>query len=103
MRVLRVALSVGDRLGRSPPPPFIDTRRGGVHVREGEEIIVFSLNRGRTVDSYCRKYTLGYWRLRRRACGRPGRRPWPCGDCAGVIAAPTGGHGGAVESTVLQA
>ena len=22
-----------DGLGRSPPPPFIDTRRGGVHVR----------------------------------------------------------------------
>ena len=35
-----------DGLGRSPPPPFIDTRRGGVHVREGEEVAVFSPNRG---------------------------------------------------------
>ena len=23
-----------------PPPPFIDTRRGGVHVREGGEVVV---------------------------------------------------------------
>ena len=26
-------------LGRSPPPPFIDTRRGGVHVREISEVV----------------------------------------------------------------
>ena len=25
---------------RGPPPPFIDTKRGGVHVRRGEEVIV---------------------------------------------------------------
>ena len=24
-----------------PPPPFIDTRRGGVHIREGGEVVVF--------------------------------------------------------------
>ena len=23
-----------------PPPPFIDTRRGGVHIREGGEVVV---------------------------------------------------------------
>ena len=28
-------------LRRSPLPPFIDTRRGGVHVREISEVVVF--------------------------------------------------------------
>ena len=37
-----------------PASPFIDTRRGGVHVREGEEVVIFSPNRGRTVNNYCR-------------------------------------------------
>jgi hypothetical protein len=33
--VLRAVLSVGDcpLRRRSPPPPFIDTRRGGVHAQ----------------------------------------------------------------------
>ena len=30
----------------SPPPPFIDTRRGGVHAQEIVEVVVFSPNRG---------------------------------------------------------
>ena len=25
---------------RGPPPPFIDTKRGGVHVRREEEVVV---------------------------------------------------------------
>ena len=33
-------------LGRSPPPPFIDTRRGRVHVRGVSEAIAFSPNFG---------------------------------------------------------
>ena len=37
-----------------PASPFIDTREGGVHVREGEGVAVFSPNQGRTVNNYCR-------------------------------------------------
>ena len=64
------------------------------------EVVVFSPNRGGTVVSYCRKYTVGYgvWRG-----NHPGRRPWPCGDRAGVLVAPAGGVVVAVEGTVLQA
>ena len=61
-----------------------------------------SPNRGRTVVVYCRKYTVGYWRSWRRACGYPGQRPWPCGDCVGVLTAPAGGVVVAVEGTVLS-
>ena len=64
------------------------------------EVIVFSPNRGGAVVEHCRKYTAGYgvWRG-----SRPGRRPWPCGDRAGVLIAPTGGVVVAVGGTVLQA
>ena len=62
------------------------------------EVVVFSPNRGGTVVSYCRKYTVGYgaWRG-----SNPGHRPWPCGDRAGVLAALAGGAAVAVEGTVL--
>ena len=37
-------------------------------------------------------------------CGsHPGRRPWPCGDRAGVLLAPAGGVVVAVGGTILQA
>ena len=36
-------------LRESPPPPFIDTRRGGVHAQEIVEVVVFSPNRGGAV------------------------------------------------------
>ena len=77
-------------------PPFIDTRRGGVHAQEIAEVIVFSPNRGGAVVEHCRKYTVGYgaWRG-----SRPGRHPWPCGDRAGVLVAPAGGVAVAVEGT----
>ena len=61
------------------------------------EVVVFSLNhRGAVVEHY-RKYTAGYgvWRG-----SHPGRRPWPCGDRAGVLAAPAGGVVVPVESIV---
>ena len=61
------------------------------------EVVVFSPNRGGAVVEHCRKYTVGYgvWRG-----SRPGRRPWLCGDRAGVLAAPAGGVAVPVESTV---
>ena len=43
----------------SPPPPFIDTRRGGVHAQEIVEVVVFSPNRGGAVVEHCGKYTVG--------------------------------------------
>ena len=62
-----------------------------------------SPNWGRTVDAYCRKYTVGHWRSWRRACGCPEHRPWPCGDRTGVLAAPAGVVVIAVEGTILRA
>ena len=52
------------------------------------EVVVFPPNRGGAVAEHCRKYIVGYgaWRS-----SRPGRRPWPCGDRAGVLAAPASG------------
>ena len=88
------------RMGRppreSPPPPFIDTRSGGVHAQEIVEVVVFFPNRGGVVVEHCRRYTAGYgvWR---------GSRPWPCGDRAGVLVAPAGGVVVVVGGTVLQA
>ena len=40
-------------------PPFIDTRRDGVHAQEIMEVVVFSPNRGGAVVKHCRKYTAG--------------------------------------------
>ena len=64
------------------------------------EVVVFPPNRGGAVIKHCRKYTVGYgvWHG-----SRPGRRPWPCGDCAGVLVAPAGVVAVAVEGPVLQA
>ena len=61
------------------------------------EVVVFSPNRGGAVAVHYRKYTLEYgaWRS-----SRPGRRPWPCGDRAGVLVAPAGCVVVPVESTV---
>ena len=57
---------------RGPPPPFIDTRRGGVHVWEISKVIVFPPNWGCAVDEHCGKYTVGYG----VECGsRPGKLP----------------------------
>ena len=75
-------------------------RRGDVHAQEIVEVVVFSPNRGGAVVEHCRKYTVEYgvWRG-----SRPGRRPWPCGDRAGVLVAPASGVAVAVEGTVPQA
>ena len=40
-------------------PPFIDTRRDGVHAQGIMEVVVFSPNRGGVVIEYCGKYTVG--------------------------------------------
>ena len=63
------------------------------------EVVVFSPNRGGAVVEHCRKYTVGYgaWH---GSC--PGRHPWPCGDRAGVLAAPAGGMAVPMESTVSR-
>ena len=65
--------------------------------RRREKSSSFFPNRGGAVVEHCRKYTVGYgaWRD-----SRPGHRPWPCGDRAGVLAAPAGGVAVPVESTV---
>ena len=87
---------LADPLKKSLPPPFIDTRRGGVHAQEIVEVIVFSPNRESAVVEHCRKCTVGYsvW------CGS---RPWSCGDRAGVLVATAGGVVVAVGGTVPQA
>jgi hypothetical protein len=72
-------------LRESPPPPFIGTRRDGVHAQGIVEVVVFSPNRGGAVVEHCGKYTVGYGA---RRGSRPGHRPWSCGDRAGVLAAP---------------
>ena len=63
------------------------------------EVVVFSPNHWGAVVENCRKYTVGYgvWRG-----SRPGHRPWPCGDRASVLAAPSSGVVVPVESTILQ-
>ena len=43
----------------SPPPPFIDTKRDGVHVQGIVEVVVFPPNRGGAVVEHCGKYTVG--------------------------------------------
>ena len=64
------------------------------------EVVIFSPNHGGAVVEHCRKYTVGYgaWRG-----SRPGCRPWPCGDHAGVLMTPIGVVAVAVEGTVLCA
>ena len=64
------------------------------------EVVVFFPNRGGAVVEHCSKYTAGYgvWHG-----SRPGHRPWPCGDRAGVIVAPTGVVVAPVEGTILCA
>ena len=46
-------------LRERPPPPFIDTRRDGVHAQGVMTVIVFSPNRGGAVVEHCGKYTMG--------------------------------------------
>ena len=59
-------------LPSGPTPPFIDTRRDGVHVQGIMEVVVFSQNRGGAVIEYYGKYTVGYGAGRG---SRPGHRP----------------------------
>ena len=40
---------------RVPVPPFIDSRREGLHMWEISRFVLFSLNRGRTVESPWRR------------------------------------------------
>src|SRR6185312_1659363 len=87
-------------LRESPPPPFIDTMRDGVHAHGIVEVVVFSPNRGGAVVKHCGKYTVGYG-AGRGSC--PGHRLWSCGDRGGVLATPAGGVVVAVGGTVLQA
>jgi len=80
--------------------PFYRHKEGRCTCTGGREKSSSSPNRGRAVAEYCRKYTVPHWRVRRRACSRPGCRPWPCGDRAGVLAAPADGMVAPVEGTV---
>ena len=47
-------------LRESPPPPFIDTKRDGVHAQGIVEVVVFPPNRGGAVVEHCGKYTVGH-------------------------------------------
>ena len=47
-------------LRERPPPPFIDTRRDGVHAHGIVEVVVFPSNREGAVVEHCGKYTVGY-------------------------------------------
>jgi len=76
-------------LGWSPPPPFIDIRRGRVHAREISGVVVFSPNRGRTVSGCCRKYTLEHWSLWRWAW----QSSWEPFSIAGIAPASCGSSG----------
>ena len=53
-------------------PPFIDTRRDGVHAQGIMEVVVFSSNHGGAVIEHCGKYIVGYGAGRG---SRPGHRP----------------------------
>ena len=75
-------------LRERPPPPFIDTRRDGVHAQGVMKVFVFFPNRGGAVVEHCEKYTVGYGAGRD---SRLGLRPWSCEDRAGVLVAPAGG------------
>ena len=88
-----------DPLKESPPPPFIDTRRDGVHAQGIVEVVIFSPNHRGAVVEHCGKYTVG------NGVGRgshPGHRPRPCGDRADVLSAPAGGVVIAVGCAVFQ-
>ena len=63
------------------------------------EVVVFPPNRGGAVVGHCKKYTVGHG-VRRG--GRPGCRPWSCGDRAGILPTPAGGVVVAVGCSVLQ-
>ena len=76
-------------MGRSPPPPFIDTRRGGVYVRKISRVGVFSPNRGRAVYGCCRKYTVEHWRVWRQAW----QASWEPFSLAGIAPASCGSSG----------
>jgi len=58
-------------LVRSPPPPLIDTRRGGYMYGEISEVAVFSPNRGRIVSGCCREYTMEHGVGRDSRPGKP--------------------------------
>ncbi len=64
----------------------------------GVEVVVSPESRG-TEAEYCRKYIVGHG-VRRGS--RPGYRPWPCGDGAGVLPAPAVGVVVTVGCTVFQ-
>ena len=82
------------------PPPFINTRRDGVHAQGVMKVVVFSPNHRGAVVEHCEKYTVGYGAGRD---SRLGLRPWSCEDRAGVLVASAGGMIVVVQGTVLQA
>ena len=88
-----------DPLKGSPPPPFIDTRRDGVHAQGIVEVVVFSPNRRGAVVKHCGKYTVGHG-VRRGS--HPGYRPWSCGDRAGVLPAPASSSGGILRAPQVK-
>ena len=75
-----------DGSGRSLPPLFIDTRRGGYMHGDISEVVVFPPNRGRIVCSCCCRGTGEY------GIGR-GSRPWKPFSQAGIVPASCDSYG----------
>ena len=88
---------------RGPSPPFIDTWRGGVHVR-GDLESSSPPRIGGAQWMTIVESTLWCSGGHGAGCGScPVRRPWSCGDRTGVLMAPVGVVAVAVEGTDLQA
>jgi len=83
-------------------PPFIDTRRGGVHVREGEKS-PFLPESGAHSEQLLQKVRCGAPKIMALAVRLSWAASWPCKDHAGVPAAPVGVVASPVEGTVLCA
>jgi len=66
-------------------------------MRRGAWESSFPPSCGDTIIEYCGRYTVGYG----VGCGgRPGHRPWSCGDRAGVLPTSAGGAVVTVECSV---
>ena len=79
--------------------PFYRHKEGRCTCTGGGRSRRSSLNRGRAVANYCGKYTVDTGDRGTGRGSRHGRRPWPYGDRADVLAAPAGGVVVAVEDS----
>jgi len=71
-----------------PTSPFYRHKEGRSTYMGRSKVVFFSPNWGCAVDDYCKKYTVGTEEHGARHGGFPGRHPWSCGDCAGILVVP---------------